>query len=90
MTCVDQVWLVELEFAVKCKKPIIIVRDFETEIPDVIPDDWKKFEGLLKSSRVQKFYVYYLTEFATKLQQIRKHPKIEDHPICFFDPSSPG
>ena len=74
----------------KSKKPIMIVKDFETKIPSGLPEDWKLFKGLLESPRIQDCYIYYLTEFATKMQQVRKSPDTVENIVHYFDPSNPG
>lgn len=80
----------EFEYAIKYRKPIMVITDFQTPIPNVIPNEWKKFEGLLKSARVQEFFVYYLTEFATKMTKVRKNPALPEHKVCFCDFSFTG
>ena len=68
----------------------MVVRDYKTEMPIVIPEKWQKFKDLLNSIRVQKFYVEYLTEFATKMQQVRKYPKEGENVLYYCDPFSSG
>ena len=68
----------------------MVVKDFETKIPSDLPTEWKPFAGLLTSPRVQDFNVYYLTDFATNMKQVRLNPTKVEHIVCYFDSSNPG
>lgn len=75
----------ELEFAVKRKKPIMVIRDVMEEMPLQIPDQWKPFEKILRTPRTQRFTAYYLTEMVEIMQAVRKDPDNRQHQICYCD-----
>ena len=78
----------ELEYAVKFRKPILVVRDCKTKVPE-IPDNWKMFTNVF-SARIQQFSVFYLTEFASKLKQVRLEFERGDSPHCLLKPTDSG
>ena len=72
-----------MEFAVKYKKPIMVISDAMDPIPQ-LPDAWKPFEKILAETRGQVFSAYYTTEMAQMMQSVRKDPT-NHNSIRFYD-----
>lgn len=66
----------ELTHAVKCNKPIVVIRtgSFHLEERD-IPVEWMNLSKLLIGSRTIVYYSQFLAQCAKTLQSIRKHPE---------------
>ena len=72
-----------MEYAVKLKKPILVIRDVSEVIPQ-IPEEWKAFKKIL-NNRTQVYSAYYSTELAELMQLIHKYPTDPKNSILYCD-----